>query len=200
MTVEPTRSGDSTATSARSRPRRSAHAPRRSAVAGDVNTFAANAWLDCEASCCSSASGRKINSSINCILLNFPIFRQSVSLCNFSPCEFNLHFNNKFIEPLCFRSTDRTECGAAPPRPDTFAGAAGRGKPLLQKQSDHSETKDTPCGIVGAVASRNITPILVEGLKRLEYRGYDSCGVAVHADGALKRRAASAAWPSWRAR
>ena len=39
------------------------------------------------------------------------------------------------------------------------------------------------CGIVGAVASRNITPILVEGLKRLEYRGYDSCGVAVHADG-----------------
>ena len=43
------------------------------------------------------------------------------------------------------------------------------------------------CGIVGAVASRNITPILVEGLKRLEYRGYDSCGVAVHADGALKR-------------
>ena len=43
------------------------------------------------------------------------------------------------------------------------------------------------CGIVGAVASRNITPILVEGLKRLEYRGYDSCGVAVYADGGLKR-------------
>ncbi|MWV14823.1 glutamine--fructose-6-phosphate transaminase (isomerizing) [Pseudomonas sp. L-22-4S-12] len=35
------------------------------------------------------------------------------------------------------------------------------------------------CGIVGAVAERNITPILVEGLKRLEYRGYDSAGVAV---------------------
>jgi glucosamine--fructose-6-phosphate aminotransferase (isomerizing) len=35
------------------------------------------------------------------------------------------------------------------------------------------------CGIVGAVALRNITPILVEGLKRLEYRGYDSSGVAV---------------------
>ncbi len=43
------------------------------------------------------------------------------------------------------------------------------------------------CGIVGAVASRDITPVLVEGLKRLEYRGYDSCGVAVHADGGLKR-------------
>ncbi|UUY09484.1 glutamine--fructose-6-phosphate transaminase (isomerizing) [Pseudomonas sp. J452] len=35
------------------------------------------------------------------------------------------------------------------------------------------------CGIVGAVAERSITPILVEGLKRLEYRGYDSAGVAV---------------------
>jgi glucosamine--fructose-6-phosphate aminotransferase (isomerizing) len=36
------------------------------------------------------------------------------------------------------------------------------------------------CGIVGAVSTRNIVPILVEGLKRLEYRGYDSCGVAVY--------------------
>ena len=36
------------------------------------------------------------------------------------------------------------------------------------------------CGIVGAVSQRNIVPILVQGLQRLEYRGYDSCGVAVH--------------------
>ena len=35
------------------------------------------------------------------------------------------------------------------------------------------------CGIVGAIAQRNITPILIEGLRRLEYRGYDSAGVAV---------------------
>jgi glutamine---fructose-6-phosphate transaminase (isomerizing) len=35
------------------------------------------------------------------------------------------------------------------------------------------------CGIVGAVAQRDVTPILVEGLKRLEYRGYDSAGIAV---------------------
>ncbi|MFC5429050.1 glutamine--fructose-6-phosphate transaminase (isomerizing) [Paraburkholderia denitrificans] len=35
------------------------------------------------------------------------------------------------------------------------------------------------CGIVGAVALRNIVPVLIEGLRRLEYRGYDSCGVAV---------------------
>jgi glucosamine--fructose-6-phosphate aminotransferase (isomerizing) len=43
------------------------------------------------------------------------------------------------------------------------------------------------CGIVGAVAQRNITPILLEGLKRLEYRGYDSCGIALLADGKLQR-------------
>ena len=43
------------------------------------------------------------------------------------------------------------------------------------------------CGIVGAVAQRNITPVLIEGLKRLEYRGYDSCGVALHVDGHLAR-------------
>jgi glucosamine--fructose-6-phosphate aminotransferase (isomerizing) len=42
------------------------------------------------------------------------------------------------------------------------------------------------CGIVGAVATRNVVPVLLEGLKRLEYRGYDSCGVAVYNDG-LKR-------------
>ncbi|MGF6533660.1 glucosamine--fructose-6-phosphate aminotransferase (isomerizing) [Paraburkholderia sp. GAS206C] len=39
------------------------------------------------------------------------------------------------------------------------------------------------CGIVGAVAQRNIVPVLIEGLRRLEYRGYDSCGVAVLANG-----------------
>ncbi len=42
------------------------------------------------------------------------------------------------------------------------------------------------CGIVGAIARRNVVPILVEGLKRLEYRGYDSAGVAV-LDGDIKR-------------
>ena len=36
------------------------------------------------------------------------------------------------------------------------------------------------CGSVGAVSERNIVPILVQGLQRLEYRGYDSCGVAVN--------------------
>src|SRR5262245_49897833 len=47
------------------------------------------------------------------------------------------------------------------------------------------------CGIVGAVSTRNIVPILVQGLQRLEYRGYDSCGVAVYADGLQRARSVS---------
>ncbi len=44
------------------------------------------------------------------------------------------------------------------------------------------------CGIVGAVSTRNIVPILVQGLQRLEYRGYDSCGVAVYRNGLQRAR------------
>ena len=47
------------------------------------------------------------------------------------------------------------------------------------------------CGIVAAVSSRNIVPVLVQGLQRLEYRGYDSCGVAVYADGLKRARSTS---------
>jgi len=44
------------------------------------------------------------------------------------------------------------------------------------------------CGIVGAIAARDVLPILLDGLQRLEYRGYDSAGVAIRdADGELKR-------------
>jgi glucosamine 6-phosphate synthetase-like amidotransferase/phosphosugar isomerase protein len=52
------------------------------------------------------------------------------------------------------------------------------------------------CGIVGAASHRNIVPVLVQGLQRLEYRGYDSCGVAVHASG-LARTAPPLGWRTW---
>jgi len=42
------------------------------------------------------------------------------------------------------------------------------------------------CGIIGYVGNRECMPILIEGLKRLEYRGYDSAGVAVHKNGQLE--------------
>ena len=44
------------------------------------------------------------------------------------------------------------------------------------------------CGIVAAAASRNIVPVLIEGLRRLEYRGYDSAGIAVLTEGAGLQR------------
>ncbi|MEO5607699.1 MAG: glutamine--fructose-6-phosphate aminotransferase, partial [Polaromonas sp.] len=47
------------------------------------------------------------------------------------------------------------------------------------------------CGIVAAVSTRDIVPVLVQGLQRLEYRGYDSCGVAVYADGLKRARSTS---------
>jgi glucosamine--fructose-6-phosphate aminotransferase (isomerizing) len=48
------------------------------------------------------------------------------------------------------------------------------------------------CGIVGAVSTANVVPVLVQGLQRLEYRGYDSCGVAVIQGGALRRTRSTA--------
>ncbi|WP_374493534.1 glutamine--fructose-6-phosphate transaminase (isomerizing) [Brachymonas sp.] len=47
------------------------------------------------------------------------------------------------------------------------------------------------CGIVGAVATSNVVPLLVQGLQRLEYRGYDSCGVAVWNQGLQRARSTS---------
>ena len=48
------------------------------------------------------------------------------------------------------------------------------------------------CGIVAGVSARNIVPVLTEGLRRLEYRGYDSCGVALHQGGKLRRARSTA--------
>lgn len=46
------------------------------------------------------------------------------------------------------------------------------------------------CGIVAGIAERNVVPILLEGLKRLEYRGYDSAGLAILNDGGMQRERA----------
>ena len=44
------------------------------------------------------------------------------------------------------------------------------------------------CGIIGYIGSKEVVPVLIEGLRRLEYRGYDSAGVAVVHDGAIELR------------
>jgi glucosamine--fructose-6-phosphate aminotransferase (isomerizing) len=43
------------------------------------------------------------------------------------------------------------------------------------------------CGIIGAIAQRNVVPILLQGLQRLEYRGYDSAGLVVVENNELQR-------------
>ena len=44
------------------------------------------------------------------------------------------------------------------------------------------------CGIIGYVGSKEVVPIIIEGLKKLEYRGYDSAGIAVFEEGKINRR------------
>ena len=46
------------------------------------------------------------------------------------------------------------------------------------------------CGIIGILGRREAAPILLEGLKRLEYRGYDSAGIATLVNGSIDRRRA----------
>ena len=46
------------------------------------------------------------------------------------------------------------------------------------------------CGIIGIIGKEEAAPLLVEGLKRLEYRGYDSAGVATLVNGTIERRRA----------
>ena len=46
------------------------------------------------------------------------------------------------------------------------------------------------CGIVGIIGRQEVAPLLIDGLRRLEYRGYDSAGIATLVDGAIERRRA----------
>src|SRR5688500_27821 len=62
---------------------------------------------------------------------------------------------------------------------------AARGRPL--DYVDPPLELRNMCGIVGAIANRDVVPVLIEGLKRLEYRGYDSAGIAI-VDGSDVRR------------
>jgi len=44
------------------------------------------------------------------------------------------------------------------------------------------------CGIIGIIGKNEVAPLLVDGLKRLEYRGYDSAGIATLVNGGIDRR------------
>src|SRR5690606_11051159 len=65
--------------------------------------------------------------------------------------------------------------------PGWFRCPPGRSRGLspLHCVVPHPRPRTSMCGIVGAIADRDVVPVLIEGLKRLEYRGYDSAGIAV---------------------
>ncbi|NQU72557.1 MAG: glutamine--fructose-6-phosphate aminotransferase, partial [Rhodospirillales bacterium] len=46
------------------------------------------------------------------------------------------------------------------------------------------------CGIIGIIGDNQVTPLLIESLRRLEYRGYDSAGIATLVNGGIERRRA----------
>ena len=52
------------------------------------------------------------------------------------------------------------------------------------------------CGIVGYTGSQEATPIILEGLKKLEYRGYDSAGICTIEEGKTETRGSSSSWSS----
>src|SRR5205085_9010496 len=82
--------------------------------------------------------------------------------------------------PSRSRSPAPRPCSATSAGPRRSAGRSGRAE----------ERKYVMCGIVGIIGRNDVTPLLVEGLRRLEYRGYDSAGVATLVDGKIERRRA----------
>src|SRR5687767_14774923 len=64
-------------------------------------------------------------------------------------------------------------------------GVSGLSLSLITHHS--SLETESMCGIVGAASTRNVVDILIEGIKQLEYRGYDSAGIAFLKDGCLER-------------
>src|SRR5512138_525210 len=88
------------------------------------------------------------------------------------------------------RCASRAARTSAPARPSARtrppASSRWRGRARYRSRAgSRRRRRPEMCGIVGAASRRDIVPVLVEGLRRLEYRGYDSCGVAMLRDGAI---------------
>src|SRR5205814_7591725 len=79
----------------------------------------------------------------------------------------------------------RERAGRRPGRQRRQAAESGR----LGRQKEKAEGQGlVMCGIIGYIGSKEVVPVLIEGLRRLEYRGYDSAGVAVVHNGAIELR------------
>ncbi len=68
--------------------------------------------------------------------------------------------------------------------------AVASGAMQLRREQPLQQRDDTMCGIVGVISSRPAAPVILDSLHRLEYRGYDSAGIATLVDGQIERRRA----------
>src|SRR6185312_14705288 len=80
--------------------------------------------------------------------------------------------------------------GRAGARPRAPGDEARRRRVLAQEASEEKSRETLMCGIIGIVGRNEVAPLLVDGLRRLEYRGYDSAGVATLVGGRIERRRA----------
>src|SRR5256885_6655505 len=91
---------------------------------------------------------------------------------------------------LC-RDRQRRHRGCAKGRVDDRAGAAGeQARPRRRAQGQIAGKESLMCGIIGIIAKKPVADELVGALKRLEYRGYDSAGIATLINGRIERRRA----------
>ena len=131
---------------------------RRRHVAGDTCTRSASAWLDKLASLCSTSRMRRSMASIESADFSFIL---------------KFYFLYDFSEKNCiFRINLQTNLSSC--TYDSHPTKTVKGRHLCAAS-------------LLRFSSRDIVPILVQGLQRLEYRGYDSCGVAVHTGATLVR-------------
>src|SRR3979409_1496459 len=72
--------------------------------------------------------------------------------------------------------------------PSSFASSLLRSRRPSATLESHFYTTYTMCGIIGYIGKSQAVPILLDGLRRLEYRGYDSAGVAIFDNGKIETR------------
>ena len=90
--------------------------------------------------------------------------------------------NTSLVAPVTVGSNATVAAGSVITK-DVPDGALGVGRSKQNNKENWSKKKGlTMCGIIAAASNRNVGKLLVQGLHKMEYRGYDSAGIALHQD------------------
>src|SRR5262245_52171054 len=87
------------------------------------------------------------------------------------------------LERRCARACRQARSPSAP-----ASSAISKAGSTRRTSAKRREREHTMCGIIGYIGPKEVVPVLIDGLRRLEYRGYDSAGVAVVSSGAVSLR------------